>query len=82
MKDGEPNHFSVHVNLTQHCKLTVLQLKNKRRKKKHRIHLVLCYLEFLLFQLKRSGLWAALLYLTVASALLWAQKRVVVVVVE
>ena len=26
------NHFGVHRQLTQHCKLTILQLKNKKRK--------------------------------------------------
>ena len=25
----KPNHFAVHLKLTQHCKSTILQLKNK-----------------------------------------------------
>ena len=30
-KQSEMNHFSVHLKLTQHCKLTLLQLKKKKK---------------------------------------------------
>ena len=32
----KPNHFAVHLKLTQYCKSTILQLKTKLKKKKIR----------------------------------------------